>query len=83
MVILEHYKQQDPVGLPGAPIPDPLLIPPMNHSFSVGRMNFKDVKLYGLKKFRIEHVTADVAAMKVEAALLIEKMDVIGNYTLK
>ncbi|CAG9768950.1 unnamed protein product [Ceutorhynchus assimilis] len=83
LTILEHYKQQDPVGLPGAPIPDPLDIPPMNHSFSVGRMNFQDVKLYGLKKFKIEHVTADIAVMKVEAALLLEKLDVIGNYTLK
>lgn len=83
LVILDHYKQQDPIGLPGAPIPDPLIIPPMNHSFSVGRMNFINMELYGLKQFRIEHVTADIAAMKVEAALLIDKLDVIGNYTLR
>ncbi|XP_066246839.1 uncharacterized protein [Euwallacea similis] len=83
LIILDHYKQQDPVGIPGAPIPDPLLIPPMNHSFSVGRMNFRDVELYGLKKFRIQHITANIAEMKVEAALLIDKMDIIGNYTLR
>lgn len=82
-IILEHYKQADPIGLPGAPIPDPLQIPSMNHSFSVGRMNFRDMQLYGLKKFKIEHVNADIAAMKVEAALLIDKLDVLGNYTLK
>ncbi|XP_060529036.1 uncharacterized protein LOC132703664 isoform X2 [Cylas formicarius] len=81
-VIIEHYKQTEPVGIPGAPIPDPLSIPPMNQSFSIGRMNFKDVELYGLKKFKIDHVVADVAAMKVEAALVIDKLDIVGNYTL-
>ena len=33
--ILEHYKQEDPVGIPGAPIPDPMPIPDMRHSFSL------------------------------------------------
>ncbi|PSN43110.1 hypothetical protein C0J52_10472 [Blattella germanica] len=33
--ILEHYKQEDPVGIPGAPIPDPMPIPDMTHSFSL------------------------------------------------
>ncbi|ERL89853.1 uncharacterized protein LOC109536136 [Dendroctonus ponderosae] len=83
LAIVEHYKQRDPVGVPGAPIPDPLPIPPMNHSFSVGKMNFRDMQLYGLKKFRIEHVTLDVAALRLQAALLIDVMDVLGNYTLK
>lgn len=83
LAILEHYKQKDPVGIPGAPIPDPLIIPPMSQSFSVGRMHFKNVELYGLKKFRIEHITANLADMKMEAALLIDKMNIIGNYTLR
>ncbi|XP_050304371.1 uncharacterized protein LOC126741936 [Anthonomus grandis grandis] len=84
LVILEHYKQQDPVGLPGAPIPEPLIIPQMNTSISVGvgRMSFKNIQLFGLKKFRIDHVTVNVAAMRVEAALIIDQIDVIGNYTL-
>lgn len=80
--ILDHYKQKDPVGVPGVPIPDPMAIPPLTHSISVGRMNFKDVKLYGLKKFRIDHVNVDVAAMKVEAALMIDQLQIFGNYTL-
>ncbi|RZC43080.1 uncharacterized protein BDFB_005214, partial [Asbolus verrucosus] len=80
--VLDHYKQDDPVGIPDAPIPDPLSIPPLAHSFSVGKMNFKDVKLYGLTKFRIQHVKADITAMKVETALTIKTLNVIGNYTL-
>ncbi|KAJ8918627.1 hypothetical protein NQ315_013133 [Exocentrus adspersus] len=82
LAMLEHFKQPDPVGLPGAPIPDPMDIPEMKHSFSVGRMTFFNVKLYGLKKFRIDHINADISAMKVEAALTIDRLNVIGNYTL-
>ncbi|KAL1490976.1 hypothetical protein ABEB36_011643 [Hypothenemus hampei] len=83
MVILEHYKKQDPIGIPGVPIPDPLSIPPMNHSFSTGTINCRDIKLFGLKKFKIDHITANIANMKVEAGFLIDKIDVIGNYTLR
>ncbi|CAG9825613.1 unnamed protein product [Phaedon cochleariae] len=82
MKILEHYKQPDPVGFPGVPIPDPMDIPDLKHSFSVGRMNFKKVKLYGLKKFRIEHIEADIPNMKLRATLSIDHLDVTGNYTL-
>ncbi|XP_018326979.1 uncharacterized protein LOC108738193 isoform X3 [Agrilus planipennis] len=82
LTILEHFKQKDPVGLPGAPIPDPMDIPPMTHSFSVGRMNMKNVKLYGLKKFRIDHMLVDLAAMQVEVRINIKKLHVFGNYTL-
>lgn len=80
--IIEHYKQPDPVGIPEAPIPDPMLLPDMKQSFSLGTMNFKDQKLYGLKRFRIRHIIADVNAMKVECALSIEQILVRGNYTL-
>ncbi|KAJ3639411.1 hypothetical protein Zmor_002772 [Zophobas morio] len=80
--ILEHYKQDDPVGIPGVPVPDPLSIPPLAHSFPVGKMTFKNVKLYGLSKFRLEQVKADVTAMKVETALSIKTLNVMGNYTL-
>lgn len=41
MTILEHYKQDDPLGIPGAPIPDPMPIPDMKKSFSMARLNMK------------------------------------------
>lgn len=82
MEILEHYKQEDPVGIPGAPVPDPLDIPPLKQSFSVGNMDFKNVKLYGLSKFRIHHVKADLASMQVDAAITMDRLTVLGNYTL-
>lgn len=80
--IINHYKQPDPMGLPGAPIPDPMELPDMKQAFSLGTMNFKNQKLYGLKNFRIHHVVADINAMKVECGLNIELLTVKGNYTL-
>lgn len=80
--MLEHYKQDDPVGIPGAPVPEPLDVPPFKHLMSVGNMNFVNVKVYGLSKFRLSHVKADLASMQVDAALNIDKLNVLGNYTL-
>ncbi|XP_046416694.1 uncharacterized protein LOC124177860 [Neodiprion fabricii] len=81
-VILEHYQQEDPIGLPGAPIPDPMNVPDMKNSFSVYTMEFKDIQVYGLAKFRIHQIHANIAAMQVEIALSMEALDIRGTYTL-
>lgn len=80
--ILEHYKQPDPVGLPGAPIPDPMDIPRLKNRFSIGTIEMFNSKMYGLSKFRMKHIFVDINAMKVEAALTIDILNVKGNYTL-
>ncbi|KAL3289518.1 hypothetical protein HHI36_022935 [Cryptolaemus montrouzieri] len=82
LTILDHYKQSDPLGVPGAPIPDPLPVPPFSHRFKIGTMNFKNVKIYGLKKFKIKHMKANVAKMTVDVALDISVLETFGNYTL-
>ncbi|XP_043282280.1 uncharacterized protein [Venturia canescens] len=81
-LILKHYQQPDPLGLPGAPIPDPMDVPDMKHSFSMYTMNLKEIKVYGLSKFRIEHVRSELALMQVSVALSIETLDIRGLYTL-
>ncbi|XP_014481005.1 PREDICTED: uncharacterized protein LOC106747710 isoform X3 [Dinoponera quadriceps] len=80
--ILKHYQQVDPVGLPGAPIPDPMPVPDMKHSFSVYTMNFKQTKVLGLSKFRIEHVESELARMQVSVSVRIDILDIRGLYTL-
>ncbi|RLU14768.1 hypothetical protein DMN91_012655 [Ooceraea biroi] len=79
---LKHYQQDDPVGLPGAPIPDPMPVPDMKHSFSIYTMNFRQINVYGLSKFRIEHVESELARMQVSVAVSIDKLDIRGLYTL-
>lgn len=63
--ILKHYQQSDPVGLPGAPIPDPMSAPDMKYSFSMYTMNFKQMNIYGLSKFRIVNAESELALMQV------------------
>ncbi|XP_051163507.1 uncharacterized protein LOC127282942 isoform X1 [Leptopilina boulardi] len=80
--ILKHYQQDDPVGLPGAPVPDPMPVPDMKHSFSMYTMTFKEMQVYGLSKFRIERMTSELAKMQVSVRLRIEALDIRGWYTL-
>lgn len=80
--ILKHYQQDDPVGLPGAPVPDPMPVPDMKHSFSVYTMTFKEMQVFGLSKFRIERMTSELALMQVSVRLRIETLDIRGWYTL-
>lgn len=65
LVILDHFKQPDPVGLPGADIPDPCPVPDMRQSLSIGTLNLKNTVVYGISKLRILYVNANIGAMEV------------------
>ncbi|XP_076244608.1 uncharacterized protein LOC143185464 [Calliopsis andreniformis] len=80
--ILKHYQQDDPVGLPGAPIPDPMSVPDMKHSFSMYTMNFNKINVYGLSKFRIVNMESELARMQVSVTLSIDTLNIRGLYTL-
>ncbi|XP_045761215.1 uncharacterized protein LOC123864652 [Maniola jurtina] len=80
--ILEHFKQPNPVGIPGAKVPDPLRVPDMKQSVSIGTLYFKNTDVYGISKFRILYVNAEIGAMEVHAGLAIDKLQALGNYTM-
>ncbi|CAG4921404.1 unnamed protein product [Colias eurytheme] len=80
--VLEHFKKPNPVGLPGAKIPEPYHVPDMKQSISLGTMYFKNTAVYGISKFRILHVDAEMGAMEVHAAIAIDKLQARGNYTM-
>lgn len=63
--LLEHYKQDDPVGIPTAPIEDPMDVPDMTKSMGLATLRMRGVKSYGLSKFRIKSVKVDLKEMKV------------------
>lgn len=67
--ILEHFKQPNPVGLPGAEIPDPYPVPDMKQSLSFATVNFKNTAVYGISKFRIINVNVEIGAMEVRFSL--------------
>ncbi|XP_063547402.1 uncharacterized protein LOC134754875 isoform X1 [Cydia strobilella] len=81
--ILEHFKQPDPIGIPGADIPEPYPVPNMKQTISFGTtLHFTNTAVYGISKFRILHVDAEIGAMEVNAAMLIDKLQARGNYTM-
>lgn len=77
---LEHFKQNDPIGLPGARIPDPLPVPDVKHSLTMGTMIMKNVSVYGLSKFRLKHIHLDLIELKVFVKVQFDKLNVEGNY---
>lgn len=60
IALLEHYKQKDPVGLPNAPVPDPLPVPYTKQSMGMATLTMKNASAYGLSKFRIKSVAVDI-----------------------
>lgn len=65
--ILRHYQGPDPKGFPGAPIPDPLQIPPIKKNIGLADMTFFNMTVHGLSKFKVENVNTDLKNMQVSA----------------
>lgn len=65
MLMLNHFKQPDPVGLPGDVIPDPCPVADMKQSLSLGTLFLSNTKVYGLSKLRILYVNAEVGDLEV------------------
>ncbi|KAH8412603.1 hypothetical protein KR009_003557, partial [Drosophila setifemur] len=80
--LLEHFKQEDPRGLPGAPVPDPIDVPNVKKSLGMGNLEMMEVKGHGLSKFRIDKINADFKDMKVNGGLQLDQMVVKGKYIL-
>ncbi|XP_005180333.1 uncharacterized protein LOC101891975 [Musca domestica] len=80
--VLNHYKQEDPIGFPGAPVPDPMDVPDMKKNLGMATLSMYDVQSYGLSKFRIVSIKADLNAMTVKCAVELDEMITKGSYTL-
>ncbi|CAG9782761.1 unnamed protein product [Diatraea saccharalis] len=81
--ILEHFKQPNPIGIPGASIPEPYPVPDMKQTLTFGTtLYFKNTAVYGINKFRILYVNAEIGALEVQAVMAIEKIQARGNYTM-
>uniref|UniRef100_A0A1B6DLS9 Lipid-binding serum glycoprotein N-terminal domain-containing protein n=1 Tax=Clastoptera arizonana TaxID=38151 RepID=A0A1B6DLS9_9HEMI len=81
-LILEHYKNPDPVGIPGIPIADSIKINDIKKQLTFAKLEMQNVRVHGLSKFKIDSFYSDIADMKVEIVVYIEKLEVLGNYTL-
>nr|XP_018914135.1 PREDICTED: uncharacterized protein LOC109042037 [Bemisia tabaci]XP_018914137.1 PREDICTED: uncharacterized protein LOC109042037 [Bemisia tabaci]XP_018914138.1 PREDICTED: uncharacterized protein LOC109042037 [Bemisia tabaci]XP_018914139.1 PREDICTED: uncharacterized protein LOC109042037 [Bemisia tabaci] len=80
--VLEHYKDPDPVGLPNDPVPDPMPIPDIKHSFSLHTMTLRNITVHGLSKFRIDNAFSDLVDMQVSMGVKMDNLMVFGNHTI-
>ncbi|XP_039479150.1 uncharacterized protein LOC120443853 isoform X2 [Drosophila santomea] len=80
--MLVHFQQEDPQGLPGVPVPDPLEVPNVKKSMGMANLDMKQVKAHGLSKFRIDKMNLDLKEMKFNGGLQLDQMLVKGQYTL-
>lgn len=80
--LLEHYKQADPVGLPGASVPDPFPVDDVKRSIGMGTLAMKNTKAYGFSKFRIKSVKLDLNVLMANAEINLDELLVKGDYTL-
>uniref|UniRef100_A0A182N4L9 Hemolymph juvenile hormone binding protein n=1 Tax=Anopheles dirus TaxID=7168 RepID=A0A182N4L9_9DIPT len=80
--IIDLYKQEDPVGLPGATIPDPMPIPEIKQSFSFAKMHLRNVLARGMSRFRIRFFRTELTSMSVQTQISIDEIAVNGNYTM-
>ena len=63
--MIQHFKQDDPHGIPGVPIPDPMPIPDFEGQFPGAKMKFSEAELFNLSQFRIDYVRTDLKDLKV------------------
>lgn len=69
--LLEHYKQEDPIGIPGVPIPDPMPVPDTKKSLTFGtNLEMTNSFAYGLSKFRLKYLKTDLKALMVSVQLI-------------
>ncbi|XP_017025913.1 uncharacterized protein [Drosophila kikkawai] len=80
--MLEHFQQEDPTGLPGVPIPDPMEVPDVKKSLGMGTLVMKEVKAHGLSKFRIDKLNLDLKELRINGGLQLDEMLCKGNYEL-
>lgn len=63
--IVDHFKQDDPLGIPGVPIPDPKAIPDIEKDVTGAKIILRDAQMYDMSKFRIDYVRTDLKDLKV------------------
>lgn len=81
--IIEHFKDNDPVGLPALEIPDPISIPDVHQTLNIGKLTMTKVKAHGVSKFRVQNVTVEIdKKMEATCGLLFETLRLAGNYSL-
>lgn len=81
-LIIDHYKNPNPEGLPGVKIPEPVHWPDKKLSRFGVTLNLHDTHVYGFSKLQIVAIDMDFSKLEIYMAVQANKLEVLGNYTL-
>ncbi|KAK7868843.1 hypothetical protein R5R35_014172 [Gryllus longicercus] len=81
--LIAHYQQEDPVGIPGAPVPDPMPVPDSTRSVAFATVTVNNASVYGLSRFRVDRVMLDLANLSASISVRLEHLDLEGAYGIR
>ncbi|XP_026687236.1 uncharacterized protein LOC103520232, partial [Diaphorina citri] len=83
-LFLKHFQQKDPIGIPGAVLPDPIPLPDLTKSLGIlGSVTFKNIQLYELSQFRLSHINTDLERMQIYVEIEMKRLVSLGNYSMR
>lgn len=83
-LVLQQYKKTKTVKILDVPIPDPMSVPEITTRLSsLGTINFKNMKVYGLSNFTVKHINTDLEKMQAYVMLKMDRLVSVGNYTMR
>lgn len=78
IALLEHYKQTDPVGMPGNFVADPFPMPDSEQSLPMAStLTTTNALAYGLSKFRIKNIAFDLYHMMVSSEMFAHILKIL------
>ncbi|KAI5700436.1 hypothetical protein M8J76_000526 [Diaphorina citri] len=83
-LFLKHFQQKDPIGIPGAVLPDPMPLPDLTKSLGIlGSVTFKNIQLFELSQFRLSHINTDLERMQIYVEIEMKRLVSLGNYSMR
>ncbi|KAF0306804.1 hypothetical protein FJT64_021768 [Amphibalanus amphitrite] len=81
--VIGHFKKDDPRGLPGSLVPDPLSVPAkIDQTVAGADVNLQDMILTGLKYFELRDVKVDLSAQEFRYEIFFKSLTALGKYKL-
>ncbi|XP_018021612.1 uncharacterized protein LOC108677835 [Hyalella azteca] len=75
--LLEYYKQEDPLGIPGLEVKDPFFL---DKTISVSVLSLHGIEVAGLSKFKLQYVNVNASSLTATVLLRIPWLQVISVY---
>jgi len=81
--VIKHFKKDDPRGLPGSLVPDPMPVPAkIDQDVAGADIKLEDMILTGLSLFELRDVKVDLSAQEFRYEIFFQSLTALGKYEL-